>query len=275
MMKRNTFAIGLNLFTASMVVLFIVAILAISGFFMVQQAVTINPDFPTASPFTANFLFGTDDLGRDLLARIAVGAQISLAIGLATAVVAMVFGTIYGIVAAYLGGWVERAMMAFIDIIYSLPGLMVVILVSLFFGRGVLSLVFALALFSWPDTARIVRGQVLALQKEEFIEAFHSLGGQAGRLFWYHFLPNLAGLLILTTTMTVPRAILTESTLSFIGLGVEPPLSSWGTLASEGWQLVRVAPHMLIIPAGFIFITMVALNVLGDVLRSQYDPKVS
>ncbi len=266
---------NLSLNTLSLVIIGVVILMALAGFFLTDQAVVINPDSPTIGPFSAGYFLGTDDLGRDLFARLAIGAQISLAIGLATAVVAMVIGTIYGIIAAYTGGWVERAMMALIDIIYSLPGLMVVILVSLFFGRGVMSLVLALALFSWPDTARIVQGQVLALQQEEFIEAFHSLGGQVGRLFWRHFLPNLAGLLILTTTMTVPRAILTESTLSFIGLGVEPPLSSWGTLASEGWQLVRVAPHMLLIPALFIFITMVALNILGDSLREKYDPKVS
>jgi len=263
------------LLVPSLVVIALVALLALSGFFLGEQAVHINPDAATVSPFTPGFWLGSDDLGRDLLARLAIGAQISLSIGIITALVAMVIGTLYGIVAAYAGGWLERAMMALIDIIYSLPGLMIVILFSLFFGRGVLSLVLALALFSWPDTARIVRGQVLALQQEEFIEAFHSLGGRVGRLFGYHFLPNLAGLLILTTTMTVPRAILTESTLSFIGLGVEPPLSSWGTLASEGWQLVRVAPHMLILPAAFIFITMVALNLIGDTLRQHFDPKAS
>lgn len=241
---------------------------------MLADPTAINPDIPTLAPFvkTSHWL-GTDDLGRDLLSRLAVGARISLLIGLATAVVAVFIGTLYGMIAAYLGGKVDTLMMRVVDIIYSLPGLMIVILFSVFLGRGILSLVLALSLFSWPDTARMIRGQLLSLQKEEFIEAFHSIGGKPTRLFLNHFLPNLMGLIVLTATITVPRAILTESTLSFIGLGVEPPLSSWGTLASEGWQLVRVAPHMLIFPGMFIFCTMIALNILGDGLREKLDPK--
>lgn len=238
----------------------------------------INPSIPTVSPwpFAGNqpgHWFGTDDLGRDLLSRVAVGAQISLLIGFSTAIVAVVIGTLYGTLAAIFEGNLDTAMMRLIDIIYSLPSLMIVILFSVFLGRGIPSLVLALSLFSWPDTARIIRGQILSIKREEFIEAFHSIGGSLPRLIAKHFIPNTAGLIILTATITVPRAILTESTLSFIGLGVEPPLSSWGTLAGEGWQLVRIAPHMLLFPAIFIFSTMIALNLLGDALREYFDPK--
>jgi oligopeptide transport system permease protein len=250
-----------------------VTLLALLGPVLGPDPTLINPELPTSAPGIAGHWFGTDDLGRDLFSRIAVGARISLLIGIATAVVAVIIGTLYGTLSAMSEGRVDTMMMRLIDVIYSLPGLMIVILFSVFLGRSVWSLVLALSLFSWPDTARIIRGQVLFLKREEFVEAVHSLGGTSGWLVVRHFLPNLMGLIILTATITVPRAILTESTLSFIGLGVEPPLSSWGTMASEGWQLVRVAPHMLLIPALFIFSTMVALNLLGDGLREVLDPK--
>ncbi|MCE3235689.1 MAG: binding-protein-dependent transport system inner rane component [Vampirovibrio sp.] len=262
----------------SAIFLAVILLLALFGPILGPDPNAINPEIPTASPwplagYVAGHWFGTDDLGRDLLSRVAVGARISLLIGFATAVVAVIIGTLYGTLSALFEGKVDTLMMRLIDIIYSLPGLMIVILFSVFMGRGIPSLVLALALFSWPDTARIIRGQILSLKREEFIEAFYSLGGRMGRLIWKHFIPNTAGLIILTATITVPRAILTESTLSFIGLGVEPPLSSWGTLASEGWQLVRVAPHMLFFPAILIFFTMIVLNLLGDGIRELFDPK--
>lgn len=260
---------GLNAYG---IFLFLIGLLALLGPQLLADPTAIDPALPTLPPSAAH-PFGTDDLGRDLLSRVAVGARISLLIGLATAVVSVLIGTLYGGMAAFLEGRVDQAMMRLIDLIYSLPGLMIVILFSVFLGRGVPSLVLALALFSWPDTARIIRGQILALRREEFIEAFHSLGGGTARLMTRHYLPNLSGLLVLSATMTVPRAIMTESTLSFIGLGVEPPLSSWGTLASEGWQLVRVAPHLLLFPALMIFSTMIALNLLGDALREMLDPR--
>ncbi|MBK8190323.1 MAG: ABC transporter permease [Vampirovibrionales bacterium] len=236
----------------------------------------IQPDFPLLAPGERGFWLGTDDLGRDLLSRLAVGGQISLLIGLSTAAVAVAAGAVYGIAAALLEGRfnrVDEAMMRLIDVLYSLPGLMIVILFGVFWGRGLPTLVAALALFSWPDTARLIRAQTLALKREEFVEAYRSLGGGIWRLVTRHFLPNLAGLLILSLTIAVPRAILTESTLSFLGLGVEPPLSSWGTLVSEGWQLARTAPHILIFAALAIVSAMVALNLLGDALRERFDPK--
>jgi oligopeptide transport system permease protein len=264
----------------SSVFLGLILLLALLGPILGPDPNAIYPDIPTTPPWPyaghiTSHWFGTDDLGRDLLSRTAVGARISLLIGLATAIVAVAIGTLYGTIAAMLEGKADTLMMRIIDIIYALPSLMIVILFSVFLGRGITSLVLALALFSWPDTARIIRGQVLSIKREEFVEAFHSIGGKTPMLIWKHFIPNTMGLIILTATITVPRAILTESTLSFIGLGVEPPLSSWGTLASEGWQLVRVAPHMLFFPAILIFCTMIAFNLLGDGLRELFDPKKS
>jgi oligopeptide transport system permease protein len=259
----------------------VILLLAVFGPALGPDPNAINPDVATAPPwplagYATGHWFGTDDLGRDLFSRLAVGARISLLIGIATAVVSVIIGTLYGTLSAiFEGKMADTAMMRLIDIIYSLPGLMIVILFSVFMGRGVPSLVLALSLFSWPDTARIIRGQVISIKREEFVEAFHSIGGRMWRLIWRHYIPNTAGLIVLTATITVPRAILTESTLSFIGLGVEPPLSSWGTLAGEGWQLVRVAPHMLLFAAVMIFSTMIALNLLGDGLRELFDPKKS
>jgi oligopeptide transport system permease protein len=263
---------------SSIVVLLLIVGIALVVPWVGHDPTMINPDIPLSPPWPINgyqngFWLGTDDLGRDLLSRIAVGARISLLIGLATAVVSVITGTLYGTVAALAGGKTDTVMMRLTDILYALPGLMIVILFSVFLGRGLVSLVLALALFSWPDTARMVRGQILSLKQQEFVEAFHSIGGSTTRLVFKHLLPNSMGLIILSATITVPRSILTESTLSFIGLGVEPPLSSWGTLASEGWQLVRVAPHLLLFPAGFIFVSMVALNLFGDRLKEQVDPK--
>ncbi len=264
----------------SAVFLLLVLLLAAFGPMLGQEPTAIDPNLPTAPPwplvgFAPGYWFGTDDLGRDLLSRVAVGARISLLIGLATAIVSVIIGTLYGTIAALFEESLDTWMMRLIDVIYSLPALMIVILFSVFLGRGIPSLVLALSLFSWPDTARIIRGQILSIKREEFVEAFHSMGGGMLRLIGRHFIPNTVGLIILTATITVPRAILTESTLSFIGLGVEPPLSSWGTLAAEGWQLVRVAPHMLFFPAVMIFSTMIALNLLGDGLREIFDPKKS
>jgi oligopeptide transport system permease protein len=228
----------------------------------------INPDLTTSLP-SLKHPFGTDELGRDMLARLAMGAQMSLFIGLATALVSVVIGALYGTIAASFHGRVlDTTLMRLIDIVYSLPALMIVILFTLFLGRNTWSLVLALSLFSWPDTARVIRGQVIQLQKEEFIEAYHSLGGGQIRLAVTHYLPNLLALLILTTTITVPRAILTESTLSFVGLGVSPPQSSWGTMINDGWQMIRIAPHLVLLPSAFLFLTMMALNLLGESLKT-------
>lgn len=250
-----------------------VLVLMVLGPLLGMDPNIIDPDLPTSPP-SGSHPFGTDELGRDLFARLAVGAQISLLIGFATALVAVVIGTAYGLIAAYFEHrWPDAAMMRFIDVLYSLPGLMIVILFTIFLGRNMGSLVLALALFSWPDTARIIRGQVISLKREEFVEAFYSMGGKPVRLAFKHFIPNLTALIILTTTITVPRAILTESTLSFVGLGVSPPFSSWGTMINDGWQMIRIAPHLVLLPGLFLFITMVALNLLGDSLEEVLHPK--
>lgn len=267
-MRRCSIKMGL-----SAGVLTAVLLITLAGPLVAPDPTFINPDRPTALP-SALHILGTDELGRDLFSRLAAGAQVSLLVGLATALVAVIIGTTYGTLAAqFEGRWLDSLLMRIIDILYSLPGLMIVILFTLFFGRNLVSLVLALSIFSWPDTARIIRGQVLSLKREEFVEAFFSLGGNPLRLALHHFIPNLTALIILTATITVPRAILTESTLSFVGLGVAPPFSSWGTMINDGWQMIRIAPHLVLLPSAFLFITMVALNLLGESLEEALHPK--
>jgi oligopeptide transport system permease protein len=242
-------------------------VFALLGPWLAPSPDAIDPDIPLHLPMATHWL-GTDDLGRDVLARLALGAQISLLVGLMTALVSATLGTIYGILAAYYRGWLDTLLMRSLDVIYSLPTLMIVILLGVFLGRSLPSLVLALALFSWPDTARLVRGRLLQIQQEEYIEAYHSLGGPVWRLFLTHFLPNITGVLIVSITMTVPRAILTESTLSFVGLGIAPPLSSWGTMIADGWSMIRLAPHLLLLPSLMLVASVTLLYRLGTVIES-------
>lgn len=232
---------------------------------------TIHPTLPLSSLLTPSHWLGTDDLGRDLGARLAVGGAISLAVGVGAAIVSVGVGGAIGILAARCGGWVDNLCLRVMDVLYSLPGLMLVVLMTVFLGRGILSLVVAIAIFSWPDAARVIRASLIQLQQEEFMTAYTAMGGSLWRWIVFYVWPNLAGVILLAATITIPRAILTESTLSFIGLGVEPPMSSWGTLASDGWQLVRVAPNLMILPTICILVAMIGFNCLGDDLAQRFD----
>lgn len=216
---------------------------------------------------------GTDELGRDLLSRIVFGARLSIAIGLTTALVAFVIGTIYGSIAGYLGGKVDTLLMRGVDIAYSLPDLLVMILIGVLLGRGTFGILIALGLVSWMGTARLVRAQFLQLKNEEFIEAARVQGQSDLLIIFKHLLPNALGPIIVALTFTVPSAILSESTLSFIGLGLSPPACSWGTLASDGWRSLRAHPHLIFFPSLFIFITVLSFNFLGDGLRDALDPR--
>ncbi|HNB23699.1 MAG TPA: ABC transporter permease [Candidatus Melainabacteria bacterium] len=218
-------------------------------------------------------LMGTDELGRDLFARVIYGSRLSIAIGFVTAGVAFVLGTTYGAISGYCGGKIDTILMRGVDIAYSLPDLLVMILVGVLIGKGTFGILFALGLVSWMGTARLVRAQMLQLKEEEFVEAAKAAGQDGLTIVLKHLLPNAMGPIIVALTFTVPSAILSESTLSFIGLGLSAPECSWGTLASDGWRSLRSYPHLLGFPSLFIFMTVLSFNCLGDGLRDVLDPR--
>lgn len=220
-------------------------------------------------------LMGTDEEGRDLFSRVIYGARVSIFVALGTAFVAFFIGTIYGAISGYVGGKLDEVMMRIVDVFYSLPDLLLIVLITLVIGRGVLGIVIALGLTAWMRVARVVRGTVMQLKVVDFIESARSLGASPSRILAVHIFPNILSPLIITVTFSVPYAILAESTLSFLGLGISPPESSWGTLASTGWQGIRTFPHLIVFPSLAIFITAFSFNLFGEGIRDMLDPTVS
>ena len=218
--------------------------------------------------------FGTDILGRDLGVRIIVGGAISLMVGLVATAVSFVIGVSYGAISGYLGGRVDQAMMRTVDIIYSLPYIFLVIVLVSIAGREFLILFAALGAVSWLTMARIVRGQVLSLKNQEFVEAARCVGASTPEIIFRHIVPNTLGPVIVYTTLTVPSVMLQEAFLSFLGLGVPPPYSSWGTMVNEGVVPMAIFPWQLIFPALMLAVTLLSLNFLGDGLRDALDPQM-
>lgn len=227
----------------------------------------------TLSPPTAEHIMGTDEEGRDLFSRVVYGARVSVSVALGTALVALLVGTLYGAVSGYFGGKRDELMMRVVDVFYSIPDLLLVVLVSLVLGKGTLGIVAALGMTAWMRVARIVRGSVLQLKGITYVEAARSLGATHTRIFSRHILPNILNPIIVTVTFAVPYAILAESTLSFLGIGIAPPAASWGTLASDGWQGIRTFPHLLLFPSLAIFVTAFSFNIFGEGLRDLLDPQ--
>lgn len=219
------------------------------------------------------FLFGTDANGRDLFSRVLVSLRVSMGIGLLAAGVALVIGVLYGATAGFLGGKTDNVMMRIVDVLYSLPFIFFVILLVVFFGRNVVLMFIAVGCVEWLDMARIVRGQTLSLRRREFVQAAEALGVSSGSILKRHIIPNTLGTVVIYMTLLIPRVILLESFLSFLGLGVQEPLTSLGVLISEGAKNMQNAPDMLIYPALVLTILLFALNFLGDGLRDALDPK--
>jgi oligopeptide transport system permease protein len=229
-----------------------------------------NLDNTFAPPSGAHWL-GTDQLGRDLLVRVLYGGRISLGVGLCATFVALTIGVVYGAVSGYVGGRTDAVMMRLVDIMYALPFTIFVILLMVFFGRNIILLFVAIGAVEWLTMARIVRGQIMTLKKMEFIEAARSLGYGNRRIIFRHLLPNALGPIIVYTTLTIPAVMLLEAFLSFLGLGVQPPMSSWGTLIKDGAEKMEEYWWLLVFPGALFSLTLFSLNFLGDGLRDALD----
>jgi oligopeptide transport system permease protein len=233
-----------------------------------------NLDLGSTPPSGAHWL-GTDTLGRDLLVRLLYGGRVSLGVGLCATFVALTIGVVYGAVAGYFGGKRDAIMMRTVDIMYALPFAVFVILLMVFFGRNIVLLFVAIGAVEWLTMARIVRGQVMAVKKMEFVEAARAIGYGRRRIIFRHILPNILGPIIVYTTLTIPSVMLLEAFLSFLGLGVQPPMSSWGVLIKDGAEKMVEFPWLLIFPGTVFSLTLFSLNFLGDGLRDALDVRSS
>ncbi|HEX72373.1 MAG TPA: ABC transporter permease [Candidatus Hydrogenedentes bacterium] len=228
-----------------------------------------------AVPPSREHPLGTDPLGRDLLTRLLHGGRVSLGVGLAATAVSLLIGVIYGALSGYAGGRTDMVMMRIVDILYALPFTVFVIILMVFFGRNFIFLFIAIGAVEWLTTARIARGQTLSLRQREFVEAAIVMGLSRTRILLRHIIPNMFSPIIIYATLTVPRVMLLEAFLSFLGLGVQPPMSSWGLLIREGVETMEEYPWLLLSPGLLFSLTLFALNAFGDGLRDALDPRIA
>ena len=266
--KANKLAIfGLILLIAIILLLFLGP--TISG----KDYQYINADIKNQGP-SAEHWFGTDDMGRDLFTRVCVGGRISIYIGLCCTAVMFVIGALTGALAGLKGGLVDDIIMRLCELIGNLPYLIIVTILSMVMGRSLFSLVFAMSLTAWVGTARMVRGQILQIKEQDYVQAAKVLGASTGRIIIKHLLPNTLGIIMVDITMSIPGFVFSEAFLSYIGLGVRPPETSWGALASAGQQQLMFYPHQLFFPCLMIVLTMLSFHLIGDGLSDALDPKL-
>ncbi|MBC7468344.1 MAG: ABC transporter permease subunit [Ramlibacter sp.] len=260
---------------ASLVMLVLIVVVCVAGPWLLPY------DFDTADwdamkvppSWTGSHWWGTDESGRDLLVRCLIGGRISLMVGLLATLASVAVGIAWGATAGFLGGRIDGFMMRIVDMMYAIPYLLIAILLVTILGREFYLVVLAITAFSWMDMARVVRGQTLSLRTMEFVEAARAIGVPTRRIIFSHIVPNLLGIVVIYTTVTVPAVILTESVLSFLGLGIQEPMTSWGVLIQDGTGVMDVAPWMLLFPAALLSVTLYCFNFIGDGLRDALDPK--
>ena len=227
----------------------------------------------TAPSWKNAHFWGTDDAGRDLLVRCLVGGRVSLTVGLLATLASVSLGIVWGATAGFIGGKVDALMMRIVDMMYAIPYLLIAILLVTILGREFYLVVLTITVFSWMDMARVVRGQTLSLRSMEYVEAARAMGVSTTRIIFRHIVPNLLGVVVIYTTVTVPGVILTESVLSFLGLGIQEPMTSWGVLIQDGAKAMEMTPWILLFPAGLLSVTLYCFNFIGDGLRDALDPK--
>lgn len=256
-----------------LIILFVLFVMAIIGPYLNHYTYfETHLELKNLSP-SLQFWFGTDELGRDIFTRTWFGARISLTIGICAAIIDVIIGMVFGAISAFLGKTVDEIMMRICDILATIPYLLSVILLMVFMGQGILTILIALTLTGWINMARIVRAQILSLKKMPFIDAAKVMGASKTRIIFKHLLPNCMGSIITTLTITIPLAIFTEAFLSFLGLGIQAPISSWGVMVNDGLYALKYYPWRLFFPSFMISLTMLAFNLVGDGIRDAFDPR--
>jgi oligopeptide transport system permease protein len=268
-LRKNRMAVA-----GAIILCFVVALSVVAPWFSPYSFEDQDTALGASSPSGAHWL-GTDPLGRDLLTRILYGGRVSLLVGVAATSVSLLIGVLYGAIAGFAGGRLDSFMMRVVDVLYALPFTIFVIILMVFFGRNFILLFLAIGAVEWLTMARIVRSQVLSIREKEYIEAARVLGYSTSRIILRHVLPNTLGPVIVYVTLTIPQVMLVEAFLSFLGLGVQPPMSSWGILIREGVETMEEFPWLLLFPSIALSLTLFSLNFLGDGLRDALDPRAS